>query len=272
MAYAVLGPRGSFSEEAAIQYWGNRQDRVIAPSIPEVFKLVEQGRVNEALVPIENSLAGSVKETIQCLYKSRLYICGEILLPVQQDLLACKKYKLSEIELLISQPVALLQCQDFIHKYLPDVRTEICHSTSKAAEMLQKENKKAVSIGNSQAARIYGLEIIYPNIAGKANMTRFVHICTRKRATVGDKSSIIFSLPDRAGALYEALGIFANRNLNLSKIESYPDPNIEAGYYFYIEVDTPGGDDLEFVVQEMEKVCCYVRHLGSYQSGQSKIT
>lgn len=265
MTCAVLGPRGTFSEEAAYHYWGKRHDVVAAGSISQVFALVQSGAVEEALVPLENSLAGSVKATIQCLQESTITVQGEINLPIKQDLLACGKYELAAVELLISQPVALQQCQTFINEHLPDVRTEICESTGKAAQMLRQEAKKAVSIGNSQAARIYGLEIIYSNIAGENNVTRFVHIGRNQGNAIGDKSSIILSLPDRAGALYEVLGIFAHRNLNLSKIESYPGQDKRAGYNFYIEVDTPGGEDLQPVLEELEQLCSYVKYLGAYR-------
>ncbi len=264
MACAVLGPRGTFSEEAACSYWGKRDDIVAAATISQVFTLVSMGAVEEALVPVENSLAGSIKETIRCLQENRVRIRGEMNLPIRQDLMACKKYRLEEIEWLITQPVALHQCQAFIARHLSAVRTEICASTGRAAAMLRREVRKAAAIGNSQAAMIYGLKIIYPDIAGENNVTRFIHIVQEKRETKGDKSSIIFSLADRAGALYEVLGIFAGRNLNLSKIESYPGPNARAGYNFYIEVDTPAGEDLQPALEEMERLCPRIKYLGSY--------
>lgn len=264
MACAVLGPHGTFSEEAANRYWGKRDDIMVAVSIPQVFTLVEGGKVDEGLVPLENSLAGTVKATIQCLRTSQLNIQGEILLPIRQDLLGGRRYELDEIELLISQPVALMQCQTFVSRHLPEVRTEICDSTSRAALTLRQETRKAVSIGNRQAAKIYGLEIIYPDIAEEGNITRFIHISREKRETFGDKASIIFALPDRAGALYEVLGVFAQRSLNLSKIESYPGHNAGAGYYFYIEVDTPVGEDLQPLLYELQGLCSYIKYLGCY--------
>ena len=264
MVCAVLGPHGTFSEEAANRYWGQRDDIMVAASIPQVFTLVESGRVDEALVPLENSLAGTVKATIQCLRNSQLTIQGEILLPIRQDLLGGRRYELGEIELLISQPIALMQCQTFVSKHLPGVRTEICDSTSQAALTIRQETRKAVSIGNRQAANIYGLEIIYPDIAEEGNATRFIHI-GRGTKTEGDKASIIFALPDRAGVLYEVLGVFARRSLNLSKIESYPGQNAGAGYYFYIEVDIPAGEDLQPVLRELQELCSYIKYLGSYR-------
>ena len=272
MACVVLGPPGTFSEEAANHYWGQRDDIMVAGNIPEVFNWVENGRAEEALVPLENSWAGTIKATIQCLRNSQLSIQGEILLPIRQDLLAGRKYELGEVELLISQPVALLQCQTFINKYLPEVRTEICHSTSQAAITLRQEPRKAVSIGSRQVARIYGLEIIYPDIAEEGNVTRFIHIAKERRKISGDKASIIFALPDRVGALYQVLGVFAHRSLNLSKIESYPGQNDGTNYYFYIEVDTPVGEDLQPVLNELQGLCAYIKYLGSYRNNSRRKT
>lgn len=264
MTCAVLGPKGTFSEEAAGSYWGKRDDIITAGSISQVFDLVSSGMAEEALVPVENSLAGSIKETIYCLQENKVVIKGELCLPIRQHLLAPRECSLDEIELLITQPVALVQCQNFIARYLGEVRTEICASTSRAAEMLRHEARKAVSIGSSQTAVIYDLMIIHSDIAGDNNVTRFIHIARENGVTTGDKSSIIFSLYDKAGALYEVLGIFARRNLNLNKIESYPAPNTTAGYSFYIEVDTSADEDLQPVLIEMDRLCHHIKYLGSY--------
>ncbi|MGI5911635.1 MAG: prephenate dehydratase [Syntrophomonadaceae bacterium] len=265
MTCAVLGPKGSFSEEAALCYWKKRHDLVVTRSIIEVFAMVENGVVEAGMVPIENSRAGSIKATIDYLQESSLTIQGEINLFIEQDLMALKKYGLDEIELLISHPVALTQCERFIHQHLAGVRTEICASTSKAAQMLLKETRRTACIGNKHAAKLYGLEIIYPSIAGDNNITRFIHISRNKRKNAGNKNSIIFTLPDQAGALYKALGVFALENLNLSKIESFTGKNKRAGCNFYIEVDTPDNQDLQPLLEKLEQYCCYVKHLGSYQ-------
>jgi len=264
MAYAVLGPRGTFSEEAARIYWGGGVELEVAGTIQEVFQMVESGRVDGALVPIENSLAGTIHPTFEGLQNTEVWIKGELYLPVQQHLLACRNLALEEVELLISQPVVLLQCEDFIKSSLSGVRTEICDSTARAAQILRSESKPAVSIGNSSAAALYDLRIIYSDIAEDNNVTRFIHIGRPDRKLSGDKSSIIFSLRDRPGALYDTLGIFARRGLNLGKIESRPSRKHSAEFSFYIEVDLSHEAGIEELLSELCEYCQEVKFLGSY--------
>lgn len=264
MAYAVLGPRGTFSEEAAGVYWGNDVELEVASTISEVFSLVEKGRVDGALVPIENSLAGTIHPTFEGLQNSDVWIKGELYLPVQQHLLACRHLALQEVELLISQPVVLVQCENFIKSSLSGVRTEICDSTARAAQILRTESKPAVSIGNSSAAELYDLRIIYQDIAEENNVTRFIHIGRPDPKLTGDKSSIIFSLRDRPGALYDTLGIFARRELNLGKIESRPSRKHSAEFSFYIEVDLSHEAGIDELLRELYEYCQEVKYLGSY--------
>lgn len=265
MAYAVLGPKGTFSEEAAALYWGERVDLQVARDIPEVFKMVAGGQVKAALVPLENSRAGTISASMECLQDNQVKIRGEISIPVQQHLMACRRYALDEIELLISQPVVLHQCQTFIKTSLPGIRTEICDSTARAAQMLRQETRRAASIGNNRTARLYGLQVIQADIAEPDNITRFVHIASGGDDDAGDKCSMIFSLQDRPGALYEALGVFASRRLNLSRIESRPSRGNPAEYSFYIEVDLTAGPDLSEVINELSGYCREIKYLGRYK-------
>lgn len=273
MAYAVLGPHGTFSEEAAGVYWGAGVELEVAGTIQEVFELVESGRVEGALVPIENSLAGTIHPTFEGLQNNEVQIRGELYLPVQQHLLACRHLALEEVELLISQPVVLVQCEKFIKTSLSGVRTEICDSTARAAQILRSESKPAVSIGNSSAAELYDLRIIYPDIAEENNVTRFIHIGRPELRLEGDKSSIIFSLRDRPGSLYDTLGIFARRQLNLGKIESRPSRKHSAEFSFYIEVELSNQAGTAELLNELSEYCQEVKFLGSYmkQTGATRL-
>ncbi|WP_054694562.1 prephenate dehydratase [Syntrophomonas palmitatica] len=264
MKYAVLGPRGTFSEEAAHIYWGEDIQIQVAATIPEVFAMIENRQADAALVPLENSLAGSVWDTLECLKTCRVEIKGEISIPIKQHLMACKNYALDELELLISQPVALLQCERFVKNRLAGVRTEICDSTTRAAQILKSENRRAASIGNYQAAKLYDLQVIYPDIAEAHNLTRFVHIGHVNTDMKGNKSSLIFSLQDKPGALYETLGIFAKRQLNLSKIESRPSRDRQAEFWFYVEVDLSEGEGMEELLVELKHCCRELKYLGTY--------
>lgn len=267
MVYGVLGPRGTFSEEAALLYWGREVDLFEAASIPELFAMVQKGEIAGALVPIDNTVAGSIEPTMEGLAQSNVVIRGEISMPIRQHLMASREYSLDEIELLISQPVALQQCEKFIRERMSGVRTEITDSTTRAAQLLTIEKRRAAAIANRQAAELYGLQIIYPEISGKDNITRFVHITREGGDGRGEKSSLIFSLPDRPGALWHALGVFARRSINMTKIESRPSRHLPSRFWFYVELDTTeSGGDVESFINELNAYCESCKYLGSYRS------
>lgn len=270
MSYGILGPRGTFSEEAALLYWGKGVELKEAGNIPQLFGMVEKGEVEGALVPIDNSRAGSIEPTMECLSQNDVLIAGEISIPVQQHLLSCHCYALDEIELLISQPAALVQCEEFIKEHLPLVRTEIVASTTRAAQLLNSENRKAAAIAHEQAARLYGLRILCPDISGRGNITRFIHISAPERVVQGKKSSLIFTLPDQPGALYRALAVLAERNINMSKIESRPSRYQKGRYWFYIEVATSGEEvEIKELLGELCLYCSNLKYLGSYPAAKS---
>lgn len=266
MVCAVLGPTGTFSEEAAQLYWGGDVVVCAAPTIPELFRMLARGEVNDVLIPIDNSQAGSIDVSINCLQEYPVSIRGEIVIPIRQHLIAAQKYQLEDIELIVSQPTALMQCGDFIDRSLKGVRTEITSSTTRALQIAGGESKKAAAIGNFKAAVIYGLEIIKEDIQNHDNTTRFVHITNNQRSLDGgQKASLICTLPDVPGALYKALEIFAVRGLNLNKIESRPNRIKQGSFCFYIEVQV-GGDDrnLAQALSELQLYCDSVKYLGSY--------
>jgi len=273
MAYAILGPSGTFSEEAARLYWGNEVDLCLLSNIGELFWQLEHGQAEAALIPIDNSRAGTIGVSMECLASNQVNIQGEITIPITQHLMAGSKYQLEEIELLVSQPAALLQCEGFIKVNLPGVRREITESTTSAAQIIRKEKKRAACIGNRQASMLYELEIIKSNIQDEDNLTRFIHVTAGEAALApapGSKSSIIFTLPDQPGALYRALGIFAERNLNLSKIESRPARDRRNSFWFYVEAETSGYNlELEQVLLDLKAMCKQVKYLGSYHTKYS---
>jgi len=267
MAYGVLGPRGTHSLEAAYHYWGNEVNLQIAHSISDLFKLVDEGRVDGALVPMENSLSGSVSETLNCLESYEAYIKGEITIPIQQHLLANGLYELNDIELLISQPVALAQCEEYIHTHLSRVRVEIASSTARAAEIVQNESRKAACIGSNKLSEFYYLHTIKNNISNKNNLTRFVHISSDRNTEQGNKSSMIFTLPDSPGTLYNTLGVFASQNINLNKIESRPSKSCHGYFTFYIEITCSEAQlNVKKLLLKLEKYCSNIRFLGSYKN------
>lgn len=266
MNCAILGPAGTFSEEAAHLYWGDKEEYVRVRSIPEIFLLLDKKEVTEALIPLENSRAGIISLCLEALQVSDVYIKGEISIPVRQHLMAAKRLELPDIELLISQPIALMQCQNFINSYLSRSRQEITASTTRAAEIVSREERRAACIGSQLALKLYALEMIQDNIQDEDNYTRFIHLGAGKAPVLQEeKSSIIFTLPDCPGALYRVLGTFARQKLNLSKIESRPGKLIKGSYSFYVEVENrPGQVGIEELLAKLRKQCTTIKYLGSY--------
>lgn len=266
MLCGVLGPRGTFSEEAAQLYWGPEVVVAAAPSIPALFHMLMGGEVENLIVPIDNSQAGSIDVCINCLQEYPVVIKGEIIMPVRQHLIGRQKYAREELELLISHPMALLQCSDFIRDNLNGLRSEISSSTAQALQMAGRESRKAAAIGNLRGAGIYGLEVIEMDIQNQSNTTRFLHIGRQGTdIQVGEKASLICSLPDIPGSLYQALEIFALKDLNLVKIESRSHSKSQGRFSFYIEVEVGGEQEaLNQAMEELRHYCQELKLLGSY--------
>lgn len=266
MSFGILGPRGTFSEAAALSYNPQEQNLVYADSIEQLFLMLNQGKVADILIPFENSSAGILRNSLTGLTEYPVMIKGEIIVAIEQHLMALAKYELSEIELVVTQPAVLAQCEAYLKANLPGVRVEIADSTTRAAQRVSTESRRAAAIGPWQAAQNYGLMVIASGIQQENNCTRFLHLTDRQDeiSRDGNKSSIIFELKDQPGTLYQALQVFAQRQLNLSKIESYP-VKTNQGYRFYIEVDIPGGDlAAQEWLAELENHSSAVIYLGNY--------
>lgn len=226
---------GTFTEEAASKLKG----KLIAfDSIIEVLDAVQDKKVDIGVVPIENSIEGSVGATLDLLsHNYNLCIKKEIILPIHHNLLVRKGTKIKDIKCIYSHMQALAQCRRFIEKF--NVKTYATSSTAAAAEtILGREN--AAAIGTKKAAKIYGLEIAASDIQDyKNNLTRFVVLGDHDHSITGsDKTSIVFSLvEDRPGGLYEILGEFAKRDVNLTKIESRPSKEKLGSYIFFVDFE-----------------------------------
>lgn len=266
MSLGILGPSGTFSEAAALSYYPQEQNLVYADSIEQLFLMLNQGKVADILIPFENSSAGILRNSLTGLTEFPVLIKGEIIVAIEQHLMSLAEYELTDIELVVTQPAVLAQCEAYLKANLPGVRVEIADSTTRAAQMVSTESRRAAAIGPWQAAQNYGLLIIASGIQQENNCTRFLHLTNRQDeiSTGGNKSSLIFELKDQPGALYQALQVFAQRQLNLSKIESYP-VKTNQGYRFYIEVDIPSGDlAAQEWLAELENHSSAVIYLGNY--------
>jgi len=268
-----LGPPGSFSEAAAIRRSSNLS---LAPqpypSIDCVFEAVESGSVVQGIVPVENSLEGSVNLTYDLLSaNSRLQIVGEILLRIRHQLLARPEEDLGSIREIYSHPQAFAQCRIFLNRTKPEaVRTNMI-STVEGIRLLSEKGGTAV-IASERAADLYGLKILCANIQDEPlNITRFLVLALHDAPpTNTDKTSLLLGLPDTPGSLYRALGIFARSNLNLTKIESRPLRSEMGKYRFFLDVEGHRQTTtLRSALKQIRKNALFLKVLGSYPAAGS---
>ncbi len=266
---AFLGPPGTFSEEAALKY-DSQAEHVPLLSISAAVSAVDAGMADEAVVPIENSLEGSVTETLDLLVHSErpLSIRNELTLPVEHYLLAKGDTKADAVKVVFAHPQALGQCRGFIERCFPKATIEAALSNAAAVEeMMSREGSAA--IGTRRAAEIYGAQVLAKGIQDRSNnMTRFVVLAREDHAPTGDdKTSLAcaFAVEDRPGLLVGALQEFSQRAINLSKIESRPSKERLGTYIFLMDVDGHRSEEpLAEALRRVEEQCSFFRVLGSY--------
>lgn len=237
---AYLGPPGTFSEQAAMAHDPAAQ-RLPFSSIRAVASAVEAGMADEGIVPIENSIEGSVTDTLDLLiHESRLAIRKELVLPINHCLLAKAGTPLDAVQVIFSHPQALGQCRRFIERAFGKAQVMAALSTVAAVEEMKAFRGPAAAIAPLRAAELYGVEVLAQGIQDHAaNVTRFVVLAPEDHPPTGyDKTSIAFSFSeDKPGQLYGVLGEFAARNINLAKVESRPSKESLGKYVFLVDVE-----------------------------------
>jgi prephenate dehydratase len=265
---ALLGPRGTFSEEAAIKFDGEAK-RILCDTIEDVFEGVIAGEANYGIVPVENSLEGSITTTLELLLETSSTICREVVLDINHCLLTLPGTKIEEIREIISHPHALAQCRKFL-RGLKKVKTRNFSSTGEAAkEITIKKLKGTAAIAPKIAARFYNLSILKEGIQDqKKNQTRFFVIGLEcPNGSTREKTSIVFGLKDRPGALYDVLGHFAKGGVNLTKIESRPTKKSLGEYIFYIDFIGDSEDDkIKGILGSVKQFTTTFKVLGSYST------
>ena len=235
---AFLGPVGTFTEEAALLH-DPQGDLEAFPSIPAVALAVASGTVEEGVVPIENSLEGSVTHTLDILIQeSRLSIRRELVLSIEHFLMAEPGTRAAEVQTVYSHPQALAQCRDFLERCFPKAQLVASLSTVAAVEDMKKSPTPAAAIAPRRAADLYGTEVLAQEIQDNAsNVTRFIILASTDHPPTGnDKTSLCFSFEaDRPGILYKVMGEFAQRKINLAKVESRPTKQSLGQYIFLID-------------------------------------
>lgn len=263
---AYLGPRGTYTHEAALQQFGQMADLTPASTIAEIFEMVDTDRAEYGVVPIENSNEGVVSHTLDLFVESELTIGAEIHVPIHHALLSLGG-ELRDVQAVYSHPQPLAQCRSWLELNLPNVPQHSTHSTADAAERASRDESLA-AIASPAAAELYGLAPIQSGIEDNPdNTTRFLVITkTAPKRSHRDVTSLLFSIKrDQVGALYRALEPFAHHDVNLTRIESRPTKARAWEYVFFCDfeghVDDP---NVERAIAELRPRCDFVKVLGSY--------
>jgi prephenate dehydratase len=267
---AYQGEPGAFSEAAVLRLLPDAEPRPY-PTFDDVFDAVSSGAVNLGVVPIENSIGGSIHRNYDLLVERELSIVGEVQVPVVHHLLALPGVTLDEVRRVLSHPQALAQCARFLRK-LEHVEAIATYDTAGSAKMVRDEQRRdTAAIASERAGQLFGLEPIQAGIQDfDDNITRFLAI-SRQRVPLGspNKTSLVFTLKSAPGALFKALSVFALRDIDLSKLESRPVPGRPWEYLFYLDV-AAAREDLQCAraMVHLAEFAPSLRTLGSYPRWQ----
>lgn len=273
MATAFLGPRGTFSEEAALGYLereGHDPELVAFSSIPALTAAVETGLADQSILPIENSLEGSVSSTLDLLiHETSLKIKGEMVLPVRHFLVTVPGASLNDIAVVTSHPQGLGQCRRFIERCLPNAQQVAHLSTAGAVEEVSRGGDPTrAAIGTARAAALYDGAILAHDIQDqRANVTRFVVLAREDAAQTGtDKTSFAFTVKENVpGALHAILSVLADANLQMTKIESRPTKAWLGAYVFLVDVDGHRSDPkVAAALETIDELSAVFQVFGSY--------
>jgi chorismate mutase/prephenate dehydratase len=262
---AYLGPSGTFTHLAAQRLFGSSVKYIPETTIRNIFEAVTRGDSQYGVVPIENSTEGVVNYTLDMFMDSDLMIASEIMLQISHNLLS-KTGKIKDIKKIYSYPQATAQCRGWIEQNLPGVTIIEEMSTAAAAKRVSTDSS-AAAVASEIAATVYNLKLVKKGIEDHTyNYTRFLTIAKNSPPKTGrDKTSIMFSIKDKAGALHVILKPFAKYRINLTKIESRPSKRKAWEYIFFVDMVGHMEDtNVKKALNEVKKECLYLKVLGSY--------
>lgn len=267
MKVAFQGERGAYSEAAAVEHFGEGVEPVPCAEFDQVFAAVYDGTTERGIVPIENSLAGSIHRNYDLLMRHQLHIVGEQVLRVRHCLIVHPGVKPDQVAIVMSHPQALAQCERYL-KHL-GVAREAAYDTAGAVKILKERgSRRHAAIASRRAAQVYGLEIAAEGIEDdEANYTRFL-VLAREPVTPAApaKTSIVFSMPNVPGALFKALSVFALRDIDLTKVESRPIPGKVWDYWFYVDFAGSTADvQAQRALDHLQEITSFFRVLGAYE-------
>ena len=265
---AYLGPEATFTHQAARQNFGRNARYLAAETIGDVFNMVEQGYADRGVAPVENSNEGVVTSTLDLLVDSEQQIAGEIILPIRL-MLVSKEQSLDTVRTVYSHPHVWGQCRLWLERNLSEAKLKDTRSTAEAVALCAEVTGTA-AVGGALTAELYEVPILVEDIGDwEENLTRFLVFSKEASDPTGnDKTSIVLSIKDRVGALYEILKPFGDNGINLTKIESRPSRKKAWDYVFFVDLE--GHRDEPALRKTLETVARYCEHmkiLGSYPKG-----
>jgi prephenate dehydratase len=270
MKIAIQGEKGSFHEVAARQFFFYDEIEIVPCSTFDLtLNKVKEGAADFAMMAIENARSGSILYNYTLIRESGLKMLGEHNLRVKQNLMALPGQTIHDIKQIRSHPIALSQCMTFLNQY-PEITLVEADDTAGSAKLISEHRlKKIAAIASSNAAEIYGLEILAPGIETyKKNYTRFLVVGSHEKGNRdGNKVSICFATGHKPGSLAAVLVKLAEMNINLSKIQSVPRLNGEWEYMFYLDLELPGNISIETIEQVLDPHTRNLEILGVYNKG-----
>jgi len=265
LTIAFLGPAGTYNHVATMKHFGSFIEQAPVDNIEDVFRVVETGQAHFGVVPIENSTEGVITHTLDLLINSSLFICGEVDLRIQHNLISNEK-QLADITRVYAHQQSLAQCRRWLDENLPGVEQYAVRSNSEAVRLI-KDEKASAAIAGQLAAELHGVPILYSEIEDEPdNTTRFIVIGRDPVPPSGkDRTSLLVTASNKPGALHRLLKPLADRNIGMSKIESRPSRRGVWEYVFFIDIEGHQDDALVAdALREIEHESPMVRILGSY--------
>jgi len=269
---AYQGEPGAYSEAAALQFGGPDAETLPCKSFDEVFEAVVKKRATHGVVPLENSIGGTIHRNYDLLLEHDLSVTGEVELDVVHCLQALPGTSLAEVKTVYSHPQALAQCE----RYLKDlgVQVEAVYDTAGGAKLIAEQKlANAAALASRRAAEVFGLEVLQEAVQDfEFNITRFA-IIGGVPAKDANKTTIVFALRSTPGSLFKALSVFALRDINLTKLESRPVRGAPWEYLFYVEVEA-NRDDLTFgrSLTHLAEFARWTRVLGTYKGADRRVS
>ncbi|MEW5958936.1 MAG: prephenate dehydratase [Chloroflexota bacterium] len=268
---AFQGERGAYSEAAAVTFFGDSAQVVPCPDFDAVFEAVTTGQAERGVLPVENSLAGSIHRNYDLLLRYELSIVGEVQIPIAHQLIALPGVNLADIKKVYSHPQALAQCERSITKLLPHAERVTTYDTAGSIKMIKEQGlTEGAGLASERAARIYDMQILQPDMQDDVeNYTRFVVVAPQPVVPEGEaKTSIVFSMDNVPGSLFKSLAVFALRDIDLTKIESRPLQGKRWQYFFYIDfIGSQYEERGRNALNHLQEITSFFKVLGSYPRG-----